>query len=223
VNTAAVKDFQRFVKKEVLLAIADLGKLSEAQRIHVQKLVYTNLVDRFDTLVDTTILCNCREDVLVDEASKDLTGSITEADLVRLLMHSATLQAALDTKLQGALRNSALRQRHSKKLETLFRVFAPDLKATGKPRVNPATGEILDEIRPANNRQPLSICGYADWLYSRRNAVVHGGGESKYLENDKAQLKKLFNCQVPATFKIKLSSVQNAATFYLGVADILLK
>lgn len=222
-NTAAVKDFQRFVKKEVLLAIADLGKLSEAQRIHVQKLVYTNLVDRFDTLVDTTILCNCREDVLVDEASKDLTGSITEADLVRLLMHSATLQAALDTKLQGALRNSALRQRHSKKLETLFRVFAPDLKATGKPRVNPATGEILDEIRPANNRQPLSICGYADWLYSRRNAVVHGGGESKYLENDKAQLKKLFNCQVPATFKIKLSSVQNAATFYLGVADILLK
>jgi hypothetical protein len=223
VNTAAVKDFQRFVKKEVLLAIADLGKLSEAQRIHVQKLVYTNLVDRFDTLVDTTILYNCREDVLVDEASKDLTGSITEADLVRLLMHSATLQAALDTKLQGALRNSALRQRHSKKLETLFRVFAPDLKATGKPRVNPATGEILDEIRPANNRQPLSICGYADWLYSRRNAVVHGGGESKYLENDKAQLKKLFNCQVPATFKIKLSSVQNAATFYLGVADILLK
>lgn len=222
-NTAAVKDFQRFVKKEVLLAIADLGKLSEAQRIHVQKLVYTNLVDRFDTLVDTTILYNCREDVLVDEASKDLTGSITEADLVRLLMHSATLQAALDTKLQGALRNSALRQRHSKKLETLFRVFAPDLKATGKPRVNPATGEILDEIRPANNRQPLSICGYADWLYSRRNAVVHGGGESKYLENDKAQLKKLFNCQVPATFKIKLSSVQNAATFYLGVADILLK
>jgi len=223
VKTETVKDFQRFVRKEVLPAITDLGKLSEAQRIHVQKLVYTNLVDRFDTLVDLTILNNCREDVLVDEASKDLTGSITEADLVRLLMHSATLQDALDSKLKGALRNSALRQRHSKKLETLFRVFAPDFKAMGKPRVNPATGEILEEIRPTNNQQPLSVCGYADWLYSRRNAVVHGGGGSKYLENDKAQLKKLFNCQVPATFKIKLSSVQNAATFYLGVADILLK
>lgn len=222
-KTETIKDFQRFVIKEVLPAIADLGKLSEAQRIHVQKLVYTNLVDRFDTLVDTTILTNCREDILVEEASKDLRGSITEADLVRLLMNSATLQDALDSKLQGALRNSVLRQRHSKKLETLFRVFAPELKATGKPRVNPATGEILDDIKPSNNQQPLSLCGYADWLYSRRNAVVHGGGGSKFLENDKAQLKKLFKCQVPANFKIKLSSVNVAATYYLGVADLLLK
>ena len=218
-----VKDFRRFVNQEVFPAISDLRKLSEAQRIHVQKLVFTNLVDRFDTFVDATLLNNCREDVLVDEASKDLTGSITEADLVRLLMHSATLQDALDSKLKGALRNSVLRQRHSKKRETLFRVCAPELKSLGKPRVNPVTGEILDEIRPPNSRQPLSLCGYADWLYSRRNAVVHGGGGSKYLENDRAQLKKLFNCQVPATFKIMLSSVQNAATFYLGVADILVK
>lgn len=72
-NTESVKDFQRFVSKEVRPAIKDLEKLSEAQRIHVQKLAYTNLVDRFDTLVDTTILDNCREDYLVDEASKDLT------------------------------------------------------------------------------------------------------------------------------------------------------
>jgi hypothetical protein len=188
VKIDAIKDFQRFVNKEVLPAIADLGKLSEAQRIHVQKLVYTNLVDRFDTLVDTSILDNCREDFLVEEASKDLTGSITEADLVRLLMNAATLQDALNNKLKGALRNSVIRQRHSRKLETLFKVFLPEMKNLNKPRVNPATGKILGDFKPTNNQQPLSLCGYADWLYSRRNAVVHGGGGSKYLDNDKAQL-----------------------------------
>jgi CBS domain-containing protein len=84
----AIKDFERFIGKEVKPAIADLGNLAEQQRIHVQKLVYTNLVDRFDTLVDSTLLDNCREGVLVEEAAKDLTGNITEADLVRLLMHA---------------------------------------------------------------------------------------------------------------------------------------
>jgi len=219
----SIKDFQRFVNKEVQPAIADLGKLAEAQRVHVQKLVYTNLVDRFDTLVDSTLLDNCREDALVDEASKDLTGAITEADLVRLLLNAETLQDALSTKLKGALRNSVLRQRHSRKLETLFKVAKPDVKCWSKPRVNPATGEILEEIKPGNQQQPLSICGYADWLYSRRNAVVHGGGGSKFLENDRTQMKKFFNCTPPTTFKIKLSSVQNAVTFYLGVADILME
>ena len=222
----AIQTFQRFVNKEVKPAIADLDKLAEAQRIHVQKLVYTNLVDRFDTLVDSTLLDNCRKEVLVNEASKDLTRTITEADLVRLLMHAdtlETLQEALSTKLKSALRNSVLRQRHSRKLETLFRVAMPELQCWSKPRVNPTTGEILAEIKPANHRQPLSLCGYADWLYSRRNAVVHGGGGNKYLENDKVQLKKLFKCTPPVTFKIKLSSVENAAKFYLGVADILSK
>lgn len=92
----ATQEFKRFVETEALPAIADLQNLSDKQRIHVQKLVYTNLVDRFDTMIDQTILDNCRHAKLVDEALSGLSGAITEADLVRLLMQSETLQDALD-------------------------------------------------------------------------------------------------------------------------------
>lgn len=218
----AIKDFQKFVSGEVIPAIADLGKLDEKHRIHVQKLVYTNLVDRFDTVVDTSILDNCREESLVEEASKDLTGSVTESDLIRLLMHADNIQDAITTKLKNGLRNSVLRQRHSKKLQSLLGVLLPEINCWSLPRVNPADGKILEQIKPAGNQQPLSLCGYADWLYCRRNSIVHGGGKGKYLENDKVQLKKLFKCVPPDSIKIKLSSVENAATFYTELSDLML-
>ena len=47
-------------------------------------------------LLGTNVLDNCRHAKLVDEALSGLSGAITEADLVRLLMQSETLQDALD-------------------------------------------------------------------------------------------------------------------------------
>lgn len=89
------------------------------------------------------------------------------------------------------------------------------------PRVNPANGQILEQIKPPNKTQPLSISGYCDWLYSRRNAIVHGGGATKLMAHDRAHLTKMFKCDPPESMKIKLSSVSNAATFYLGVVGLL--
>src|SRR2546428_635295 len=116
-NTDKIKAFQKFVESEILPATAELKKLDDAQRRHLQKLVYTNLVDRFDSMVDGTILENCREESLIEKASKDLTQPITEADLLKLLLHSGNLQDALETKLKNGLRNTVLRERHSKKLK----------------------------------------------------------------------------------------------------------
>ena len=220
-QTKAVLDFRKFVGSEVTPAVTDLGKLDDKHRVHVQKLVYTNLVDRFDTMVDSTILDNCREDSLVDEATKEMSGAITESDLLRLLLKADTMQEALNLRLKNALRTSVLRQRHSKKLQSLFKVLQPELNCWSLPRVNPADGNILESIKPPNNKQPLTLCGYADWLYSRRNSIVHGGGLNKFLENDKVQLKKLFGCSVPDSPKIKLSSVVNAVKFYVGISNIL--
>lgn len=221
-NIQPLKDFQTFVNKEIIPATNDIEKLVDANRVHVQKLVYTNLVDRFDTLVDVAILKNCREEHLVDEASKNMTSPILESELLRLLMHSDNLQEALNIKLQSALRNSVLRERHSRKLSILFTVFQPEVNCWSLPRVNIATGKILEQIKPQSRTQPYSICGYADWLYSRRNSVVHGAGTNRFLPNDIAQLKKLYKCTVPSTFKIKLSSVNNAITFYEDVVNMLL-
>ncbi len=221
-DTKPIKDFKKFIDREIDPAVTDLTKLDEKNRVHVQKLVYTNIIDRFDTMIDATILANCRDDYLVDEATKTLTSTITEADLLRLLLHSDDLQDALSTKLQNSLRNSMLQQRHSKKLRCLFTLVSPDINCWSAPCINISTGDIVEKIKPQKNaKQPYSICGYSDWLYSRRNSIVHGAGTTTFLKNDQKQLKALYKCVPAKTFKIKLASVSNMITFYRGVVELL--
>lgn len=214
-------DFRKFVDKELLPATRDLERLDDANRKHVQKLVYTNLVDRFDAMVDGAILENCRQEHLVSEALKGMTQPFTEADVLRLLMQGESVQDSIDARLKDVLTTAVLRQRHSKKLSTLFKVLKPEEDCWNKPRVNTATGQILEQMTPQQKTVPYSVCGYADWLYSRRNSIVHGGGSAKLLNNDLQQIAALFKCKPARTLKIKLSSIKTAATFYQSVVDLL--
>lgn len=219
-ETGKVAEFLRYVDKEILPATSDLENLDVANRKHVQKLVYTNLVDRFDSLVDGLVLDNCRCEFLTAEATKGMTQQITEADLVKLLMRSGDIQDAIDEKLKAAIRNSVLRERHSKKLISALSAFEVTGNFIKFPRVNISTGVIHEKIKPQNNKTPYSIAGYADWLYSRRNAIVHGNGSNKYLKNDLVQLKKIYKCEPAPSFRIKLGTVQTAAEFYRGVCAL---
>jgi hypothetical protein len=220
-NIDPISEFLRYLEKEVRPATKDLEKLADVNRKHLQKLIYTNLVDRFDSTIGGTLLKNYRGEHLAAEATKSMTQQITEADLLSLLMRSDDLQTAIDEKLRAALRNSVLRQRHSKKLSTLFAAFGSPDTYRNQPRVNINTGEVLDKMTPQRKTIPHSICGYADWLYSRRNAIVHGAGSNKLRGNDVEQLKTIYKCEPAATFRIKLSSVSIAAKFYSDVANLL--
>ena len=122
-DKSAIKNFKKFVEKEIDPAIQDLENLEERNRVHVQKLVYTNIVDRFDTMIDVSILDNCREEGFSELSMKDMTGTVTESDLIKILLQGENLQGALEIKLKNGLRNTVLRQRHSLKLNTLFSVF----------------------------------------------------------------------------------------------------
>jgi hypothetical protein len=222
-NVEKLGEFKAFVDKEILPAAAELEPLHDRSRRHLQKLVYTNLVDRFDSMVDSVLMDNCREDLLVEQASKNLTKQVTEAELVKLFVDTSNVQTAIETKVKDALRNSVLRERHSKKLRVLFELFQRDEDCWNKPRVNIATGEVYNQMTPQQGRNiPYSICGYADWLYARRNAIVHGTGATKsLLQNDVQQLKKLFNCVPAKSVRIKPASVKIAATFYKSVMHLL--
>jgi len=218
-----IAEFKSFVSKELLPAIDDVAKLGDANRKHVQRLIYTNLVDRFDALIDNMILDNCRHEHLVAEAMKSMTQQITESDLVRFLMHGDTVQSVINNRIKDILRTTVLRQRHSKKLSTAFKVLQSNETCWTKPCVNDATGKILQSMTPRQTRVPYSICGYADWLYSRRNAIVHGGGSMKLLDNDVKQLELLFKCKPAKTFNVKLGSIKITATFYCDALDKLLE
>jgi len=166
VNTKRIKDFTNFLHKELGPGVDELENLSDRNRKHVQNLVYTNLIDRFDYLIDKLILDNCREEQLIAKAFAGNDQPVTESYLVSLLLNSSDLQSALDARLQDKLRLSVLKQRHSRKLFTLMSLCDGIGEIEKKPRVNPSTGEIGDNFAIQIRTTPHSICGYADWLYS---------------------------------------------------------
>jgi hypothetical protein len=138
-------------------------------------------------------------------------------------MHTFNFNEYAKSKLQDAIRLTILRERHSKKINKLFETIEKSSEqAWQKPRVNPSTGRILATFTIQNDKLPHSICGYADWMYSRRNAIVHGGGSSSLSPRDIEQITKLFKIKAPSkTFKIQLSSIELAAAFYNDVCEIL--
>ena len=200
---------------------------SNKSRIHIQKLLYTSLVDRFDYMVDKTILDNCREDVLVKKAFQGNDEAVKESELFELLMND-DYQVALEQRLQEKLRLKVIKQRHSLKLALLLQIFNDiedkDMNSfKTKPRVNPATGKILGTYKPKQtDSSPTGICGFADWLYSRRNGLVHGEG-NKYTKGDIEQLKKHYNKDVAKTFAIKGGTVELTAVFYADVCELIKK
>lgn len=131
------------------------------------------------------------------------------------------VQDAIDEKLKSAIRNTILRKRHSQKLQFLLKLFERLEYTTKRPQVQPGNGNITESATKTKVNVPHSVCGYADWLYSRRNAVVHGAGSSNYLKNDIVQLKKLYNFDCPKTFKLKIGAVTSTVKFYCCIVDIL--
>jgi hypothetical protein len=196
--------------------------LKDENRIHIQKLIYTNLVDRFDTMIDRCFLDNCRDDRFIELVATELKNNpFTEFDFVNLFSVGEGLQDAISVRLENALRQSELRKRHSVKMRKLFELTLPNENCKS-PRVNINNGNVLSRFKPINKRIPHSICGYADWLYSRRNSLVHGGGRSTLSDHDIAQIKKLYETTVTKGIKISTSSVKIAAQFYMNVTALLL-
>lgn len=220
-NLSNVLEFEKFVNREVIQATTELEGLAEGSRNHLQKLVYTNLVDRFDVMIDKTILDNALHDRLLDDALKKLDSPVSESDVLKLLMNGENIHQIVEARVRGVLSNSILRNRHSNKLSKVFELIGEQSNVWNKPRVNVSTGKILQTFTPQNNKVPTSICGYADWLYSRRNSIVHGGGASKMLENDVAQLDKLFKAKVAASTRLKLSAIKVTSDFYLCIVKML--
>ena len=218
---AAINDFSTYVDKEILPATKELEKLDDKHRKHLQKLVYTNLVNRFDVMIDHSIIENGESDALLDRGLKPLDSTVSEADILRLLLKSESIQDVIRTRVEASLAATVLRERHSKKLSILFDAFSADREIWNHPRVNISTGAILEKRKVDNMRIPHSICGYADWLYSRRNSLVHGAGTSSFLENDKNQIKKHFKVTVGTKIMIKVGSITNTAKFYKNVCAML--
>lgn len=220
-DLSAAKEFKKYVEKQIAPSVDDIKDLDEKSRKHVQKLIFTNLVDCFDAMVDHSILENCRSDLVIESISPSLTEVVSESYLLKLLMNADTVQDGIDERLKSAIRNTILRKRHSQKLQFLLKLFEKNEYTTQKPQVQVGNGNVVSEAKKTKTNIPHSVCGYADWIYSRRNAVVHGAGSSDYLDNDKVQLKKLYKYDCPNTYKLKIGSVSSTIKFYSCMVELL--
>lgn len=105
-------------------------------------------------------------------------------------------------------------------IKYVIRQEPPKLQKSGEDELPVQTTAIIDLVQYVD-KEILSICGYADRLYSRRNALVHGAGGASFLENDRIQIKKSFEVAAGAQTMIKVGSITNAASFYKSVCEML--
>lgn len=213
-------EFKSFLEKELTPALEELAKFEdEKSRKHIQKLVFTNLVDRLDFCIDNTLLVILEtNDTLIDRLLVKHREPISEANILKLFLSESPKEIAV-SRLKETLTSTLLRKRHSEKLRELLTLTNNNMAELKSPRVNPSSGRILKSFKVQNKKIPPSVLGYSDWLYSRRNAVVHGGGNSNYLENDLVQLKKLYNVVPAKTFKLSLSSIKVTGLFYADLVE----
>jgi len=99
-NTDRLADFIGFLDREIACAVVELNAISEKSRRHIQKLVYTNLVDRFDSTVDHSLLDNILEEPLLSDGVKSLDQPLAEGETLRFLAELADPKQRLTNRLE---------------------------------------------------------------------------------------------------------------------------
>jgi hypothetical protein len=222
-NLELIKKFTKFTRLEIDSAVKELSGIAEEKnRKHLQRLVYTNLVNRFDVLLDNLLLNYATYEssdfqALILERAKDSTITLKEVYQIFLSAHPKEF---VIEKVQDLVRQHILRERHSKKLRVLLEIcLSVESKDLDRPRVNANDGRIHSTYTPRGNNVPPSIVGYAEYLYSRRNGLVHGDGSLLVLPTDAKYLEKTFKIKPAKMIGIKLSSIESAAQFYLYLCN----
>jgi len=221
---ARIKNFQKFSKQDVLVAISELKKIKKDEnRKHLQRLVYANLVDRFDILVDELML---ELAVLEDNdfhnrvLEKVSNINVSKKDYFETFLAEEP-KLVIENQIKDVVRGEFLRTRHSQKLRTLlqdgFNVSKLDLD---KSRVNANDGRIQTTFSRRAKTIPSSIIGYSDYLYAKRSGIVHGTGKS-ISKNDAAHLVKNFSANTNI-IGIKIGSIASAIQFYSHLTDYML-
>jgi hypothetical protein len=210
-----IENFRTFLAEELDPAVDELSRISvEGSRKHLQKLVYTNAIDRFDYCIDKTLLSMVDAERVMGDLLEKHKQPLNEADLIQLFIEGKSPKEFALDKLRETMRTTHLRGRHSEKVSRLLRALGAQDTSWKKPRVVPSSGDILQTNNTEHTQIPRSIEGFSDWLYSRRNAIVHGGGNSNMLIGDLEQLKKRFKVQPAETVRLSIASIKTAKKFY---------
>ncbi len=149
--------FERFNQDEINSAIGELTKINtESNRKHLQRLVYVNLVNRFDSLIDAILLkfslkeCEFKRQVL----NKIKEEPIFLKDVYEIVL-SENPKSTVEHGIGDVVRLHFLNQRHSSKLRTLLRgCFSWSDQKLNMPRVFVNDGSIFNKTKKISYSGP---------------------------------------------------------------------
>jgi len=216
-SNAEADRFVGYLNTELSRAAKEINELKENNRKHIQKLLYTNMVDRFDSLLDELIIENALSPQLLEMALSSFTKPAEYRQLVEYILDPSTVRDRVIGKIKSNLETKVRHAGHAKKVKWLCDVYKEDGLES---RVDENEGKIRKKRSPSSEKIPTSIVGYADWLYVRRSAIVHGGGSIKIGQKDKLRLIESYGVKPATSVKISMSSIQNCITFYSELLDI---
>jgi len=214
-----INEFSNFLTKNIEPSISELETItSDLNRSHLQRLVYTNLVDRFDSLIDILLVefASTNSDFQKKVIKTITDESVSKAYLFNVLLSDNTKNKIMED-LESIVRNDFLKKRHADKLRTLlYDCIGFESREIDKPRVN-ADGRIhtsYTQSTPVKKKIPSTIIGYSDWLYIRRNTLVHNFGELALSEKDYTYIQTKYKTTPSRNVGIKLESITSVKTFY---------
>lgn len=219
-----IESFRKFALNDINSAIKELeGINTEGNRKHLQRLVYANLVDRFDILVDELLLefaIQTDNEFHNTVLSKVSNVSVPKSDYFEAML-SDDPRELIRQQIQTIVRNEFTRERHSKKLRTLLSIcFDTSTNDLDSSRVNANDGRVQVTFARRSPTVPSTLIGYSDYLYAKRSGIVHGTG-TKISKRDAEYLNKNFKATT-TTIGIKIGSIKSAAQFYIHLCDYLL-
>lgn len=220
-----IQSFINYLNEDIVSAIKELSGIPDASRRHLQKLVFIDVTNRFDSLIDSLLVSFAADssDFRNSILSK-LDEPIAQGEVFKLLL-VADPRAATQERLRRELTLNYLSLSHRKKLfDLLSKCYSWADTDVSRPRVNPNIGSISSSKVAKHPKIPNSVLGYADWLYHRRNILVHGSGKSRsFTDSDIKYFRKWDNVTLAKTLSLKLSSIECTSRFYKDLCDLLIK
>lgn len=210
VKMGSLRRFSVYLEKDFKPAYEEISKIAVSKnRVHIQKLLYVSLLNRFDSAIDEFFYENPESDVLESAIKSSLSQPLTAYEMIGLIRGGEDMIA---DKIRSIVKAEVGRKKHVDKLSMMLKQLGFSDSDIKKNRVNNASGSILDTY-PATKTHPVSILGYADWLYSRRNVLVHST-KSNFDPQLKKRFKDTYNVSLPDSIRLSIAALKTAGKFY---------
>ncbi len=208
-------------------AVEELRKITtEHNRIQLQKLVFVHLVNNFDSVIDKLLLWSAtnNKDIRDKVLASVKDEPVYLKNLYEVFLESESPQEVIIQKMEDKARISLLNKGHAEKVRMLaLSVAWKQVNTTFVATSGPKTGRIATTKAGRKAKKvPNSVPGFSDYLYSKRNSIVHGNG-IRYTEKDFKRLKEDHCEKLPQDFKLSIGSITTAQTFYKSFAEIYLE